>query len=251
MRDLDRLTSPAVARLAATGGVLAVPVGSTEQHGPHLPLGTDTFIARELVGRICARLPHVVRAPDLALGSSGEHQSFAGTISLGRAAVHDTLLELGRSAAATFTRILLVSTHGGNAEPVTEAVRRLRYEGRDVRAWAPDWPSLAERAPDAHAGWLETSLMLAIAPELVELPLAEPGATAPVGQLMDVLRAAGVAAVSPSGVLGDPTGADAMIGERLLAGATASAVRMLDGWPAPLGPRAEERRLTAGAEAPS
>ena len=73
------------------------------------------------------------------------------------------LVELGRSATETFARVLFVCAHGGNAEPLAEAVARLRAEGRDVRAWSPRWSG------DAHAGHLETSLMLAIAPERVQL----------------------------------------------------------------------------------
>lgn len=235
MTHLADLTSAQAARTADCGGVLVIPVGSIEQHGPHLPLGTDLFIARDLVGRLAAEHTGAVAAPEIALGSSGEHQSFPGTISVGRNVVHDLVLELGRSAALTFTRIVLVSTHGGNAEPVTVAVRRLRYEGREVRAWAPDWAALTGRlaicrTPDAHAGWLETSLMLAIAPQLVRMPLAVAGALQPVSALIGAMQVGGVAAVSSSGVLGDPSGADALIGEQLLGAAAESARPTMTEW---------------------
>lgn len=240
MTSLDELTSTAAAQVAASGAVLVVAVGSTEQHGPHLPLGTDLFIARELVRRLSLRAdvdadadagPVVVRAPELGYGSSGEHQDFPGTVSIGRDAVHELLLEFGRSAAITFARILFVSTHGGNAEPVTAAVKRLRYEGRDVRAWAPPWGQLADRPPDAHAGWLETSLMLAIAPELVDMSAAVPGTTTAASEVIEVMRVGGVRAVSASGVLGDPTGADRATGLRLLDAAAEAGGRLLSDWP--------------------
>ena len=138
-------------------------------------------------------------APAVAYGASGEHQAFAGTLSIGRDATALLLVELARSATETFPRVLYVCAHGGNAEPLNDAVARLRSEGRDVRAWTPRWPG------DAHAGQLETSLMLAIAPERVDLARAQAGNRAPIGELMPVLRADGVRAASPNGVLGDPT----------------------------------------------
>ncbi len=193
-----------------TGAVLAVPVGATEQHGPHLPLSTDTDIAVALVARLAARRPDVVAAPAVAYGSSGEHDGFAGTLSIGREATELLLVELGRSASATFAAVVLVSAHGGNRVPVERAERRLRAEGRRVLAVFPRWPG------DAHAGRVETSLMLALHPERVRRELAEAGATAPIDELMPRLVSGGVRPVSPNGVLGDPAGADAAEGRRLL-----------------------------------
>src|SRR6266487_530072 len=104
-------------------GTLAVPVGSTEQHGPHLPLSTDTDIAVALADGLARRRPSVVVAPSLVYGSSGEHADFAGTLSIGQAATELVLLELVRSASATFPRTLLISAHGGNQLPVRRAER--------------------------------------------------------------------------------------------------------------------------------
>jgi mycofactocin precursor peptide peptidase len=193
-----------------TDAVLAVPVGSTEQHGPHLPLSTDTDIAVALVERLAARRCDVVAAPAVPYGSSGEHEGFAGTLSIGREATELLLVELGRSAAATFAAVVLVSAHGGNRVPVEGAERRLRAEGRRVLAFLPRWPG------DAHAGRVETSLMLALHPARVRLERAEAGATGPIGELMPRLVSGGVRPVSPNGVLGDPAGADAAEGRRLL-----------------------------------
>jgi creatinine amidohydrolase len=191
-------------------GVLAVPVGSTEQHGPHLPVTTDTDIAEAIVDGLSQRQPDVIVAPAVSYGSSGEHAGFAGTLSIGRDATELLLVELGRSGADSFGRTLLVSTHGGNADPVNRAVTRLREEGRDVRAWAPRWEG------DAHAGRVETSVMLAVAPDRVALDRAAPGNTAPLAELLPVLSTGGTRAVSENGVLGDPTGASADEGRRLL-----------------------------------
>ncbi len=137
MTLLADLTWPEAARLAASGALLAVPVGSTEQHGPHLPLSTDTDIAVALAVRLAARRPGVVVAPPVSYGSSGEHAGFAGTLSIGQAAVELVLTELGRSAAETFGHLLFVCAHGGNAAPARQAVARLRAESRDVLLWIP------------------------------------------------------------------------------------------------------------------
>jgi mycofactocin system creatininase family protein len=208
----------------AAGGVLAVPVGATEQHGPHLPLCTDTEIAVAIVTGLARERPIVVAAPPLAYGSSGEHADFAGTLSIGQAALELMLVELCRSACGTFTRVLLVSTHGGNAQPVQRAVSRLRGERRDVRAWGPKWPG------DAHAGRTETSIMLALAPGQVRPDEARAGQRAPIAELLPQLRANGVRAVSDTGVLGDPTGAHAQEGHELLHAATRDLAAMLDTW---------------------
>jgi mycofactocin precursor peptide peptidase len=222
MTELGGLTSGEV---GARGDVLlVVPVGSTEQHGPHLPLSTDTDVAVALAGRLAAVRDDVLVAPPVPYGSSGEHDGFAGTLSIGAAATELLLVELGRSAVpATAPRLLLLSAHGGNAGPVTAAVGLLRSEGRDVRAWSPRWRG------DAHAGRTETSVQLALDPARVRDGAAA-GNTAPLAALLPALRAGGVRAVSPNGVLGDPAGATAAEGAALLDAATAELVRVVARW---------------------
>lgn len=209
MTYLSESPWPDVARAAGDGGVLVVPLGSTEQHGPHLPLTTDGDIAQAVVDRAAQRDHRVVAAPLLAYGSSGEHQGFAGTLSLGQEATEHLLVELVRSAAA-FAHVVLASAHGGNAGPLGRAVERLVAEGRSVIAWSPRWGG------DLHAGRTETSLMLAIAPDRVHEERAQAGNRSPAVDLVPLLVRDGVAAHAPNGVLGDPAGASAEEGRALL-----------------------------------
>lgn len=114
-----------------------IPLGSTEQHGPHLPLDTDTRIATAVARRARARLGDGwLVAPAIAYGASGEHQSFAGTISLGTEALTLLLVEYGRSAGTWARRLVFVNGHGGNVAALGAAVARLRAEGRDA-GWCP------------------------------------------------------------------------------------------------------------------
>lgn len=201
------------------GRLLVLPLGSTEQHGPHLPLDTDTRIATAWAQAVADRLPGAVVAPALAYGSSGEHQSFPGTLSMGREALQHVLVELIRSATCSFDAVALLCGHAGNHQPVVDAVVALRREGHRVSAHFPHWQAglWPPGAIDAHAGRTETSLLMHLAPETVRVERAEPGASEPIEQLMDQLRRSGVAAVSDNGVLGDPSGASAAEGQRLLA----------------------------------
>jgi len=189
--------------------VLLIPLGATEQHGPHLPLETDTVIAAALAEAVAARRADVIAAPALPFGASDEHAGFPGTLSLGQEALEAAVVALARSAEG-FAAVILLSWHGGNAEPLARALAEMRAEGRPVACWQP-----SHAGGDAHAGRTETSLMLAIAPELVgtERPV---GTTEPLVTLMPVLREHGIRAASPSGVLGDARGASAEEGRSLL-----------------------------------
>lgn len=192
--------------------ILVVPIGSTEQHGLHLPFDTDTRIATALVHQAAARLgDRVVVAPALAFGASGEHADFAGTISIGTDGLTTVLVEIGRSADA-FAGVVFVNGHGGNVDALGAAVGCLRGEGRNVGSWSWSLPGA-----DAHAGRTETSLLLAIDPSVVHLEAAKAGRREPIAELVEDLRTTGVRAVSPNGVLGDPAGANAAEGRAFLA----------------------------------
>jgi mycofactocin precursor peptide peptidase len=205
--------------------LLVVPLGSVEQHGHHLPLGTDTAVACAAAEAAVRSLDGVLLAPALAYGASGEHEGFPGTISIGTEALTGLLVEYGRSACRWAPRVLVVNGHGGNLDALRSAVPLLRSEGRDV-AWFP----CGVPDGDAHAGRTETSLMLHVEPEGVLGDRAVPGESAPLGALLPRLRAEGVRSVSPTGVLGDPAGASAEEGSALLAGIVERLVAAARAW---------------------
>jgi len=152
--------------------------------------------------------------------------AIAGTLSLGGPAFRQAVVELVRSADV-FAGVVLVCAHGGNAEPLADALRTLRDEGRRVLAWSP---SIA--GGDAHAGRTETSVLLALRPDAVALDQAETGDVRPIDAILPQLRDGGVQSVSPNGVLGDPSGASAAEGATLLAALADDLVASVAGWAA-------------------
>jgi len=207
--------------------VLVVPVGSLEQHGPHLPLDTDTRIAEAVATAAVTRLDDCVLGPTIPVGASGEHGDFDGTLSIGTEALAAMLIELVRSADA-FAGTVLVNGHGGNLEALRRVEDLSTAEGRRVLVWSPSMPGA-----DAHAGRTETSLLLAIDASCVRTEAMAPGVTEPLGELVDRLRRDGVRAVSPTGVLGDPTGASAEEGTRLLTQMIDDLVERVTRWSTP------------------
>jgi creatinine amidohydrolase len=210
-----------------------LPLGATEQHGPHLPFATDHWIADALAERFCARVPEALRLPALALGASSEHLSFPGTLSLAEDTLFGVLADLARSLARHgFEAVFCFSAHGGNLRVLRE--RRAALEAAaapcrwiaftDHAALGARLAALAEAAgvPAAaaglHAGELEASLVAALRPNALRREALAAGllATPPDP---DALFYPDLRAHAPSGTVGDPRLADP---ER--------AARYLDAW---------------------
>lgn len=209
--------------------LLIVPLGSTEQHGPHLPFDVDARIAEAVARAAGAHLEsrgqHAVVAPVLAYGSSGEHQQFAGTLSIGRDALRLLLVELVRSARTWAARVALITGHGGNVPVLSDVVPSLRAEGHEL-----GWLACGVPGGDAHAGRTETAMMLHLDPARVEPFDDVVGATESIAALMPELQAGRLREVAPTGVLGDPRGATAAEGAALLEALVAETVARLDAW---------------------
>lgn len=205
--------------------LLVVPLGSWEQHGPHLPLDTDTRIAEELAARLIRHRPDAVRGPTIGVSSSGEHAGFAGTLSIGGLVLTEMIVEIVRSAHWA-TAVVIVNGHGGNISYFDELRTRLANEGHSVLFWSP---SLVDPT-DSHAGYVETSVMLAMDPDSVRTGAIEAGPTAHLGDILDELRRHGVRSVSPSGVLGDPRRADPALGAQILSSWEDNLIAAVDEW---------------------
>lgn len=242
MIRLDRLPWREVRAAGERGAIAVLPVGSQEQHSEHLPMGTDTVLAEAVVDAAADLLgegdPELVRLPALPFGHS-PHHLFAAAVSLSAttllAVLDDTLDTLVRSG---FRRVLLVNGHGGNEEVVRLAVKRCALRV-DVALgacsyWALDGPDGPAARP-GHAGWFETSLLLAARPELVRPvgPWQDPGEP----PLFHRSPAAGLVVerhgewARVGGTTDDAGDADAETGRRLLSGraeALAAAIRAFD-----------------------
>jgi creatinine amidohydrolase len=242
-RSLTELSTIAVAVAAQRSGSTVIwPWGAVEQHGPHLPLGTDALFADRLLDRVLDRLPPglpIWRLPLQSLGFSPEHQGFAGTLSLPAELLIAQVVAVGSQlAAAGFARLVLFNAHGGQIALLQTAARQLRVRAPQMAVlpcfiWSGP-PGLAdlipepERSTGLHAGLAETSLMLHLAPELVgELPAADGHCGPPPPPGWSLEGAAPTAwltsDLSDTGVIGDPGGSTADLGQQL-------AQRLVDGW---------------------
>jgi creatinine amidohydrolase len=171
MYELEALTTAGLRELLDRGVTTAVvPFGSIEQHGRHLPLGSDALLA-DVVGRAVAARVDAVLAPTIRVGHAEPHMHLAGTLTLRPGTLSDVAFDIGESLANHgFRTIALVSTHGGNATPLHVAVERLNESLGDAFACAPSGD--AGPHPGSHSGEWLTSVMLALRPELVDTQAA-------------------------------------------------------------------------------
>jgi creatinine amidohydrolase len=225
--ELDKLTWPQVkAEIDAGRDTVVLALGATEQHGRHLPLATDALLGDHLARMLAERLDAFL-GPTLRIGCSEHHVGFAGTMSLSQETFAAVVGDFVRSLLkGGFRRVVLVPSHGGNFAPLAAAVAELE-EREHVIALTDlgvlfQIAQLGEREYDVplsegglHAGEWETSLMLAIHPDLVHMDDAEAGFTGELEEALEVLfKEGGVAALSHNGAIGDPTRASAEHGER-------------------------------------
>ena len=248
-RIWSELTTADLAGVDMAAQIAILPVAATEQHGPHLPLGTDTFIMDGYLARVLDSLPPEIPAlvlPTQNIGCSVEHGDFAGTVSLaaqtGLAAWGGVIDAVRRCGCR---KLVVISSHGGNSAVVDILAHeaRARHAMLVVRA---AWQRFgtpaglftpAEQAHGVHGGQIETSLMLAFRPDLVRMDQARdfvPTTVALEGTAAQ-LRAGGrptgfgwmAGDLHPAGVAGNAAGASAAIGEALAAHGAAAFIALL------------------------
>ncbi len=186
------LTSRQFAQFAASGAidkaVAVLPVAAIEQHGPHLPVSVDTTLVNGVVNASLAHLPAdlpVLFLPTQQIGKSNEHIRFPGTLTLSAQTLISVWMELGASVArAGFKKLLLLNSHGGQVSVMDIVARDLR-SAHDIIVYHTSWYNLPlgqavmgqfsadEHRFGIHAGDIETSMMLALAPERVDMAQAQ------------------------------------------------------------------------------
>ena len=244
-RYLAHLTWPEIRDLPKTDGVVILPVGAIEQHGPHLPVITDAWLATQVLAQTLAQLPATTQAwalPPLNYGKSNEHTGFPGTIALSAATLTAILHDVAASVkSAGFRRLAFFNGHGGNNAVLDAAARDIRAATglltfclHPALYCEPPFPiSDDERRYGFHAGEIETSLMLALAPELVQMAQAVrhypafPNLTAPLFFFGNASAAWLTRDWSESGVFGDATLATAAKGTALIEAATAKLAHLI------------------------
>ena len=195
----------ALAAIDLDRAVAVLPIAAIEQHGPHLPFGTDAIIGEAMIERTMATWSgacDVLTLPGISVGKSDEHEGFAGTVSHEAETLIAMLTEIGAGAAASgIRRLAIVSSHGGNSEAMGIAARRLRLEA-DMLVVPTSWMRMGlpeglvdsdEMRHGIHGGEIETALMLHLRPDLVDMAAAEnfASAAADMESEFDVLRGGG------------------------------------------------------------
>jgi creatinine amidohydrolase len=234
--NLFEMTRPEVEEAIASGvDTIIITIGSTEQHGLHLPLGTDAIMGEALGQRVAHALGDTLLAPGMRIGCSEHHMDFAGSLTLSRQTFIGVVGDICRSLARHgFRHIVLLPTHGGNFAPLAKAVEAIRPElsGVNLIAFTDLMAFMDEifqtgkarkvtpEQAGAHAGEFETSIMLYLRPDLVAVDKAQPGYVGDQLRIAPLVFEKGFRAVTANGVLGDPRDASAANGEAYMAAIT-------------------------------
>jgi creatinine amidohydrolase len=247
--------------------VLVQPVGAIEQHGPHLPLVVDTAIGMAVLGKALEKLPAAIPAyglPPLYYGKSNEHWHFPGTVTLSAQTLLATIMELAESLYRSgFRKLVLMNSHGGQPQVLEIAARDLHQKHEDLAVFplftwrvpleVADLLSTQEQEFGLHAGDAETSLMLSILPETVQMEaaIAEYPQELPENSLLSLEGKLPFAwmtrDISQSGVIGNPTTATREKGDRLLDALSAGWVQVIQDIHRFKQPQAWKRRYPAEA----
>ncbi|MBN9315862.1 MAG: creatininase family protein [Devosia sp.] len=226
-----------VSAAIARGLVAVLPVGAVEQHGAHLPLLTDTVMATGVARRIAEGCDGLL-LPALAYGDAWTTEGWAGTLSLSPETLRRSVEDIGRGLMRMGVRgLVTVNGHFGNREPISLAARALSEAGFPVLHL--DYPRLEALAAELmdskpagpgfyHADEVETSMMLALAPETVRMDRARP--EYPEFPELFGSEPMKLSAFNTSGVFGDPRPASAEKGEAMIAGIAAESLRLISLW---------------------
>ena len=231
------LTAREFQELDPTRTIAVLPVAATEQHGPHLPVSVDTTLINGLIAAVLPKLPQdasILFLPTVAVGKSNEHEAFAGTLSLTAHTLIDVWMELGASVArAGIRKLVLFNSHGGQSAAMDIVSHDLRALHR-LLVFSVNWYRLGlpagligadELRFGIHGGEIETSMMLALAPHLVEMDRAANFGSALRRHAADYpVLGDGVAArlgwqtqdLNPSGAIGNAAAASADKGTAIL-----------------------------------
>jgi creatinine amidohydrolase/Fe(II)-dependent formamide hydrolase-like protein len=227
---LAEMTWPAAQDRLDRSDTALLPVGALEQHGPHLPLDTDSWDAEYLATQVAERCsdPRPIVLPLIPYGVSYHHQAFPGTLSITPQTLSALVHEIGMGAARHGIRkLIIINGHGGNLPALQFAAQTIN---RDAKIFTcvdtgessdADVALIVQTADDVHAGEIETSTALATRPDLVDMSAAERLVTRFETQYLRPSSARSIPwfshtePLSPSGVLGDPTKADSEKGRRI------------------------------------
>ena len=247
-RDFTAMSAAQIRSADTSGWIAVLPLGAHEQHGPHLPLETDTIIASGIACRLAGSLPEglaVTFLPVEPVGYSVEHMDFEGSQTLTHDEAINRWIEIGQSLAGYgIKKLLLLNAHGGNSPLMTIVATELRVRF-DMLCVATSWTrfieagkviSEDEKAFGIHGGDLETSVMLALAPEKVNMKKAKdfPSFQQKLSKRAEKLRAYGPHAfgwkmqdLNPAGVVGNASVATAGKGEAVLSEALAGLEKLI------------------------